>query len=79
MKKQSLPESILNVCSFLILIAGVATTTFMIIGEFTLTDIEGNRKEIDLLGVALSFIPIISGMFFWSIARVILDISGRIK
>ena len=72
-------EIVLNVTSFLMLVAGVAATTFMIIGEFTLTDLEGNRKEIDLLGVALSFIPIISGMFFWSIARVILDISGRIK
>jgi hypothetical protein len=72
-------ETILNVTSFLMLVAGVAATTFMIIGEFTLTDIEGNRKEIDLLGVALSFIPIIAGMFFWSIARVILDISGKIK
>jgi len=72
-------EIVLNVTSFLMLVAGVATTTFMIIGEFTLTDIEGNRKEIDLLGVALSFIPIIAGLFFWSIARVILDISGKIK
>lgn len=72
-------ETVLNVTSFLMLVAGVATTTFMIIGEFTLTDIEGNRKEIDLLGVALSFIPIIAGLFFWSIARVLLDISGRIK
>lgn len=72
-------EIVLNVTSFLMLVAGVAATTFMIIGEFTLTDLEGNRKEIDLLGVALSFIPIISGMFFWSIARVILDVSERIK